>query len=245
MKMARMENIGNGVADNLPEPAKSRLLQTYTETQQISDKANAILVTRLSGELSFTYEDSAPLPLMTAFEKAQSICFIIMYENLPTLNRLEIVERNGQYYLQNIGVLRHILNEYRPLVLNESDSVYFAKIHSFCRGKLKNKKPSKGLSVTVSHKTDGDVTDVLLKMIGERKEAIMSILRECEYNYIYNGILQHSDHKYATRLIKEYSTGRINHLFIKHAFLLGRIKELLWWHHYILNNLTFPRIGPI
>jgi len=185
------------------------------------------------------------LPEMNPFERAQSICFVIMYEQLPTLNRLEIVEHNGKYYLQNIGFVRHILNEYRPLVLNKDDSVYFAKIHSFCHGKLANKEPSKGLSVSVSHETDGDVTDILLKMIGERNKAIKSILKECEYDYIYNGILQHSDHNYTKRLIEEYYTGRLNHLFIKHAFLLGQIKELLWWHHYILNNLTFPKIGPL
>jgi hypothetical protein len=245
MKMTKVQYIGDDSAENLPEPARSRLLQTYEETQQISDKADAILVTELSGELSFKYEMSAPLPEMTPFERAQSICFVTRYEHLPTLNRLEIIEHNGKHYLRNIGFVRHILNEYRSLILNQKDSVYFEKIHSFCYSKLANKEPSKGMSVSVSHETNGDVTDILLKMIGERNKAIKYILKECEYDYIYNGILQHSDHNYTKRLIEEYHTGRLNHLFIKHAFLLGNIKELLWWHHRILNYLTFPNPGPI
>lgn len=245
MKMTKVENIGNDSADNLPEPARSRLLQTYEETQLISDKANAILVTTVSGKISFKYESSAPLPEMTPFERAQSICFVTRYEHLPILNRLAIVEHNGKHYLGNIGFVRHILNEYRSLVLNQSDSVYFANIHSFCHDKLANKEPAMGMSVSVSHEIEGDVTDILLKMIDERNKAIKYILKECEYDYIYNGILQHSEHKYTKRLIEEYHTGRLNHLFIKHAFLLGQIKELLWWHHYILNNLTFPKMGPI
>lgn len=243
--MTKVQHIGDGSAENLLEPAKSRLLQTYKETQQIADKADAILVTKLSGELSFKYESSAPLPEMTQFERAQSICFVTRYKHLPTLKRFEIVEDNGKHYLGNIEFVRHILNEYRSLVSNKKDSVYFAKIHSFCHRKLVNKDSSKEMSVSVSHKTDGDVTDILLKMIGERNKAIKYILKECEYDYIYNGILQHSDHKYTRRLIEEYHTGRLNHLFIKHAFLLGQIKELLWWHYYMLNVLTFPKLGPI
>lgn len=243
--MTKAQYICDGSVENLPEPARSRLLKTFEETQQISDEADAILITKLSGELSFKYEMSAPLPEMTSFERAQSICFVTRYKHLPTLNRLEIIEHNGKHYLRNIGFVRHILNEYRSIVLNQKDSVYFAKIHSFCHGKLANKEPSKGMSVSVSHETDGNVTDILLKIIFERYKAIKYILKKCEYDYIYNGILQHSDHKYTKRLIEEYHTGRLNHLFIKHAFLLGRIKELLWWHYYIFNNLTFPKPGPI
>lgn len=239
------QNTTDGSVENLPEPARSRLLQTYKEGQQIAEKADAILITKLSGKISFEYKSSAPLPAMTRFERAQSICFVTRYEHLPTLERLDIVENNGKHYLGNIGFVRHILNEYRSLVLNQEDSVYFAKIHKFCHHKLANKDSSKEMSVSVLHEADGDVTDVLLKMIGERNKAIKYILKECEYNYIYNGILQHSDHKYTERLIEDYHTGRLNHLFIKHAFLLGQIKELLWWHHYILNNLTFPKPGPI
>jgi len=243
--MAKVQYITGDSDKNLPEPAKSRLLQTYEVTQQISDKADAILVTNLSGELSFKYEGSAPLPEMTRFERAQSICFVTRYKHLPTLKRPEIVERNGKHYLGNIEFVRHILNEYRSLVLNQDDSVYFANIHSFCHRKLANKDSSKEMSVSVSHETDGDVTDTLLKMIGERNKAIKYILKECEYDYIYNGILQHSDHKYTKRLIEEYHTGRLNHVYIKHALLLGQIKELLCWHYYMLNNLTFPKLGPI
>ncbi len=243
--MTKVQHIYDGSAENLPEPARSRLLQTFDETQQILDKAGDILVTKLSGEMSFKYESSAPLPEMTQDERAQSICFVTRYKHLPTLKRLEIVEHKGKHHLGNVGFVRHVLNEYRSLVLNQNDSVYFAKIHSFCYRKLANKDSSKEMSVSVSHETDGDVTNTLLKMIGERNKAIKYILKNCEYDYIYNGILQHSEHKYAKRLIKEYHTGRLNHLFIKHAFLLGQIKELLWWHYYMLYNLTSPKLGPI
>jgi len=212
---------------------------------QISENADTILVTKLSGEISLEYKSSAPLPLMTEFEKAQSICFITKYENLPVLDQPDIIEHDGNYHLGNVHFVRHVLNEYRPLVMNQKDSVYYSKIHKFCRDKLSNTDSSKGLSVTVLHTTDGDVTGVLLKMIDERNKAIKYILKNSEYNYIYNGILQHSDHNHTKRLIKEYHSGELNHIFIKHAFLLGHIKELLQWHHYILNNLMFPKLGPI
>ena len=148
-------------------------------------------------------------------------------------------------YLRNISFIRHILNEYRSIISNQSDSVYFSKIHSFCHKKLANRDSSKGLIVTVQDESEDDVTDVLLKAMGENNKAIKLILSKCEYGYIYNDILQHSDHDFTRRLLADYHSGNLNHLFIKHAYLLRQIKELMWWYHYTMNNLVFPKLGPI
>jgi len=229
----------------LPVAEQERLAKTFAEIDGIFDDASSLLETKLTGAVSFRYRQSAPLDILSPFERAQSVCFIIKYENIPMVKEIEIQEYKGKFYLKNIGFIRHVLNEFRPIIKNQDDSIYFSKIHKFCHSKLMNKDPKQGLSVTVEHIEEGDVTERFVKILGERNKAIRFILEKCEYDYVYNGILQHSDHQFTTRFWKEYSDGTINHVFIKHAYLLGHIHDCLTWHYAILNHLTFPKLGPI
>ena len=167
-------------------------------------------------------------------------------ENLPIFNNnLEISQRDGKYYIKNMHFLRHILNEYRLLIYNKSDSIYYTKIHKFCSEKLLNKDISKDLSITVQHENHGDITDKFLKILSEKVRSVKSVLKNAEFSYLYNGILQHSDPKYTKRFWQEYSSGKLNYIFIKHAILLDYIQECLALHYKILNKLTFPRLGSL
>ena len=58
-------------------------------------------------------------------------------------------------------------------------------------------------------------------------------------------ILQHSDEHFSKRFVDEYISGEINYIFWKHAYLLGLIKDLLKPYHMILNQLSFPKLGPL
>jgi len=231
--------------EKLPEPTKNRLLDTCKEIDIISEKAIEVMKTSISGKISFVFEQSAPIDILTPFERAQSVCFTSRYEHLPVLTKIDVFESNGKYFLKNIGMIRHLINEYRSIIANQRDSIFYSKIHKFCRDKLLNYDPSIGLSIKVLSEKELDLTNVFLKALDERHKAIKIILDKCEFDYIYNGILQHSEHKWTKRFWHEYYSGEINHIFIKHACLLGQIKEFLFFHYKILNYLTFPKLGPI
>lgn len=230
---------------NLPEQIKKKLSDIEVEIRTISKEADKIQNTTLLGKLMFEYKHGAPLDILTPFERAQSVCFITRYEHLPVLNNIDILESRGKFFVKNTPFIRHILNEYRPIIMNVKDSVYYNKIHKFCHEKLTNKDSKKGLCISVKHEDDGDVTDIFNRILAEKNSAIKYILKKCEFDYIYNGILQHSDHNYTTRFWEEYHTGKINYVFIKHAMLLGYVKDCLYWHYTILNQLTFPKLGPL
>jgi len=230
---------------NLPETIRLKMSDTESEINMIIEEASGAQKLNLTGKISFRYRQSAPMDILTPFERSQSVCFISRYEFLPVFKGIEVVENNGKFHLSNIAFIRHILNEYRSIINNQGDSVYYANIHNFCYLKLKNRDPQKGLSITVNHDIDGDITDTFMQILGEKRESIKIILKKSEFDYIYNGILQHSDHKYTERYWEEYHTGELNYVFIKHAALLGCIKDCLFWHHRILNQLTFPTLGPL
>lgn len=230
---------------NVPEEIKARIEKTQAEVQNIVEEASRAIETKLDGKISLCYKHSAPTDIITSLERAQSVCFITRYEYLPILEVVDIIEVKGKFFLKDIGSIRHTLNEYRSIIMNQTDSIHYSKIHKFCYDKITNKNPNLGLSITVKHENGSDVTADFSKILGEKNKAIKIVLKRSEFDYIYNGILQHSDHKYTKRFWDEYYTGKINYVFIKHALLARYIKDCLYWHYKILNQLTFPKLGPL
>ncbi|MDQ7984612.1 hypothetical protein QYS36_06640 [Pseudomonas sp. G34] len=211
---------------------------------RIIEKGHAELTTIISGNISFRYVISAPLDVLTDFERAQSFCFVTKYESLPTVDSVNIAEHKGRYFPNNIDDIKHVLNEYRPIIQNQGDSVHYQNIHAWCHKKL-GADPTRYLSITVQHENGKDITTEFRASLAERVRAVRKILAECEFGYIYNGILQHSDHQYTERLWKEYINGELNYVLIKHATILGEIKDLLNWHYRLFNTLTFPKMGSL
>ena len=229
----------------VPLDISEKLDVVTQDIHRILEVANSHLVTDITGEINFTFTISAPRDVLTDFERAQSVCFVSRYEALPVFKKISITEDNGRCHFGNIHDARHVLNEYRSIIQNKKDSIHYQKIHRFCREKLLNDDHSKDLSIVVNHKDRGDITLDFAKSLDEQAKAIKSIIRHCEFDYIYNGILQHSDHRYTKRFWDEYSSGEINYTFAKHALIAGNIKVLMEWHHRLFSVMTFPKLGPM
>lgn len=232
-------------AIKLPKDIIDKLDNMQKDAHKIIQEASSIQATKISQKVSFEYKHSAPSDILTKLERAQHVCFITRYEHLPELNTLDIIEQNGKYFVRNIPFIRHVLNEYRSIISNERDSIYYNKIHKFCHLCLKNRDPRNGLSITAYDENQQDITDRFNVILGEKNKSIRLILSKGDFRYIYNGILQHSDHVYTERFWKEYYSGKLNYVFLKHAILLNYAKECLRWHYTVLHQLTFPKLGPL
>jgi CRISPR/Cas system-associated endoribonuclease Cas2 len=224
---------------------KNKLYSLQKEVEQIIVNSVSIQQTSINSKISFEFEHSGPSNILNDDERAMSICFISRYEHLPMINSIGISEIEDNFYVYNVGELRHVLNEYRTIILNEQDSIYFYKINNFCRKKLINNDPSMDLSINVRNESGEIINDSIINILNERAKSIKAILRLCDFHYIYNGILQHSDHRFTKRFLEDYHSGQLNYLFIKHALLCGYIKEFLSMHYRIINFLTFPKLGPL
>src|SRR5439155_514923 len=81
------------------------------------------------------------------------------------------------------------------------------------------------------------------KWISERNRAITAVLRSLECDYLYNGILQHSDVRFAERFLKDYVSGELNYFLWKHMHAFDMLREMLEPYHRLLSILTFPKLG--
>ncbi|HHF3133829.1 TPA: hypothetical protein ACPJ1T_004399 [Vibrio diabolicus] len=229
----------------LPMDVQKKIDSVHSEIEEIVDRAYAHISTDMDGEIRIKFSISAPRDVLTDFERAQSVCFVTRYDALPEFDNLNLEEHRGRFYFSNFGEARYVLNEFRSIIQNKKDSIHYQQIHRFCRDKLLNEDHTKDLSITVSHNERGDVTSEFLQYLNEHNKAIKSIIKHCEFDYIYNGILQHSDHRFTKRFWSEYASGEANYVFIKHALLTGHLRDLLIWHYRLFSAMTFPKLGPL
>ncbi|NQZ85836.1 MAG: hypothetical protein HRU03_09010 [Nanoarchaeales archaeon] len=229
----------------IPVEIQNKFNTVFKEVENIIETANKNYKTKIPDTIRFQYEISAPRNVLTDFERAQSICFITRYDSLPEFTKGNIEEKNGFYYFDNYHDIRYLLNEYRCIIQNKKDSIYFQKINKFCRDKLLNEDHSKDLSIKVNHSEQGDITHNFLKFLDENCKVIRSLINQCEFDYLYNGILQHTDHKYTDRFLEEYTSGKINYVFTKHALIAQNIKILMRWYYRLFSALILPKLGPL
>jgi len=215
------------------------------EIDQVISRAEGLLKTELPNPVQFEFVNSAPRDVLTDYERAQSVSFLTRYEHLPTDYTVEIVERKGAHFIGNMDFLRHALNEFRPLIQNEQDSVYYQKVHGVWYAMLTLEDPSKGTTIRVYDRERKDVTATFIAWLSERNRAISYVLQPLEYKYLYNGILQHSDPDYSQRFIEDYTSGELNYVLWKHVHVLGFIREMLGSYYPLLKFLTSPTPGAL
>jgi hypothetical protein len=104
---------------------------------------------------------------------------------------------------------------------------------------------SKGTEVRVLDVEQSDVTGAFTKRLGERNQAIRHSIGSFDYDYLYNGFLQHSDPKFSKRLFQDYVSGEINYLLWKYVLPLGVLTGLLRQYYMLMRFLTFPSLGQL
>lgn len=238
-------NLPPEIISKIPERVVNRLQTLEVEIQTLITKAMEQLVTKLPNPLSFEFTHSAPSDILTDKERAQSISFITRYEHLPSDSSVQLVEHSGTWHIGNFPFLRHALNDYRPIIQNKSDSVYYRNIHSVWYPMLLRANSADGMTIRSYDIQKNDITPTFAKWIGERLRAISIVLDSLDYDYLYNGILQHSDDRFAHRFLEDYISGEINYIFWKHMHVLNFIKEMLRPYYTLINQVSFPKMGAL
>jgi hypothetical protein len=230
----------------LPPRIQKRLDNLDQEIAAILSSAERHFETTVPRRIAFDFKSLAKDgDLMTEFERAQSVSFVTRYDHLPDDMKVHVVEQDGNWYIDNFWVLRHLLNDFRPLIQNQRDAVYYTRVHSVWYRMLQRTDPNEGMLVRALSEDGLDITPMYSKWLVENKRAITTVLGQLDFGYLYNGILQHSDTAYSKRFLWDYSSGELNYIFWKHIRVLGFIKSLLGPYHRMMKALTFPSLGPL
>ncbi len=229
----------------VPEALRPKLEVLQRQIDQITQAATGLITQVLPPKIAFHFENSAPTDILLPAERAQSIGFITRYEQLPADYTVDVVKRQGDFHIQNLGFLRHVLNDFRSLIMNESDSVYYQRVHNTWYKMLARDDPATGTVIRVLAEGDEDVTPSYRTWLSQHNQAITLCLKPLEFNYLYNGILQHSDPALSKRYLSDYTSGEVNWIFWKHVLVLSFIRDLLYPYHRLMQVVTFPTLGPL
>jgi len=219
---------------------KSRLADESKWVESAVQAGLARVKTQIQPPLYFRYRNAA---LGQAFpdaeERAFLVNFVAKYQQLPEFHRVEIAQDDESgLHFANLAYARHCLTEYRPVIMNHGDAIYYKHVHVFCRKPLSHKDPHTGTVFSVLASDGQDITDTYLQLLDESHSAIGVIFKHGEFDYLYNGVLQHSDSRFSERHAKDYSSGEMNYLLFRHALLLNSIKGLLFPHYVCCSRLT-------
>ncbi len=231
---------------SLPDRIRDRLEALETQGQRIISAARDKITAAAPGTVSFRYQAVLPgRDILLPHERAQSLGFVTRYEALPDAVGAQVVVSGERLELGNLDFLRHTLNEYRTIVMNERDSVYYRKLHSTWRAMLLRPSVVEGTIVRVLDATDKDVTAGFVQWLDQTQSAIKFIINALELDYLYNGILQHCDERHSERFLQDYLSGELNYIMLKSAGIITAVKDHLEPYYRLANALTFPELGPL
>jgi hypothetical protein len=135
----------------MPERITSRFEAITAEVQKVIDEANQKLVTKIPQRVAFRYE-SAVLnrDILSDYERAQSVSFVTRFDHFPDdLHTRIVVDDHNNWWIANLWDLRQALNDFRSVIQNQSDSIYYQNVHNTWFQTLRQKDKSKGTMVRV------------------------------------------------------------------------------------------------
>ena len=178
----------------IPDRIQKRLADLQSEIDEIVATARCKFLTEAPQRIGFTFSGSAKTgDLMSEYERAQSVAFVTRYDNLPEDMKTHLVEHEGRWMISNLWVLRHVLNDFRPLIHNQHDAVHYNHVHRTWFKMLQRADYKDGIMIRVRDENERDITTVYSQSLVENKQAISAVVNRLDFGYLYNGVLQHSD----------------------------------------------------
>ena len=111
------------------ERVKIKIDNIQNELEQIVNEASKKIHVNIDGHLSIKIQNAAlDQDIITANDRAQIIHFVTKYQELPEIEAIDLIERGGKLYVENLDFVKHVINEYRPIVSNQRDSIYYKNL---------------------------------------------------------------------------------------------------------------------
>ena len=231
----------------MPSTIREKLERCENEAHTILQDAATLITDFDTSLIGFRVSSSAPRPLMSHVEQAQSLAFIVRYQHLPELHSFTAGRdpKTGLYYLNEIDQVRAALNEYRTIFYNKNDGISYGVITNLYQRAFTLGDPDASMRIEALSSSGDDHSQDYLEHLLSRKKAIRAAISDSDFDYIFNGVLQHSDNKFAMQMVKDYTDGSLAYLLLKNLLIAQGLKDLLTEHFKVINVLNFPRMGAL
>lgn len=231
----------------IPPVILARLRACESDAHTILDEASKLITDFDVKRVGFRVTSTLPLPLMSYDLQAQSLTFIVRYDHLPKIDNFVagLHRQTGRYYLNEIDKIRAALNEYRTIFFNQNDGIYFGNITNLYQRAFVTEPPGSSMRFTAIDCDGFDHSEAFLDHLKSRRKAIQYAIKHSDFDFIFNGVLQHSDGKYAMRMVESYTDGSLTYILLKNFIIAQGLKDILREHYRVINTLNFPAMGAL
>ena len=157
---------------------------------------------------------------------------------------LKVVRRPERYKVYiDLSIYESLLNSIRCIIYLEKDVIYYKKILKAYKRAISGHDKDWNIEALDEGKTKS-ISSNVIRSFDQTLQLINEILKDKDFDYVYNGVLQHSDEKYHERYIKDNESGMLPYTLYKCSILAEFIRSILLtdtkiFDHIIENNKEY------
>ena len=139
---------------------------------------------------------------------------------------IKVVRRLERQVFIDMSIYDALLNSMRGIIFNKDDSIFYKKVINDYKRAISGNNTE--WDIEALDGVEGcNINAVIVRSYTQTQRLISSILKDEDFAYVYNGVLQHSDKKHWDRYIKENESNSIMYVTFKCAILANQIRNIL------------------
>ena len=147
------------------------------------------------------------------------------------INNCKILTPNLELEKSNLD---SILNNARIILWNKNDSTYYKTVFNIFSMMMVGKHKT-GTKITALKKEKNDVTTEYLNELKKVRKKIEHIISNSDLDFLYNGVLQHTDQRFAEKYLDSLRNKDLDLIKLKNSVLVTYTLTLIKYYTFPLR----------
>ena len=243
------------MTNQVPKYIVNKIKETQADTIELLK--SIVSSTPLNFRIGIEQECPVPLSFEDKNKRMQVCYFVRKYQLLPPgpVEKISvifeppfdlgIINFPARYKFQELHLMAGIINDYRTLLFNKSDIIYYKKIHALIWNLLKCQDKKEGTVFTAYDEQNNDITPVFKDYLSNSLVWIEKIIEKSDLTILYNAFLQHTDKNHEDQASSVFLAGDYQYMLLKNSILLGNIRSILQSHYNFLSSFNYQTLGSL
>lgn len=136
----------------------------------------------------------------------------------------------------DLTIYEIFLNSVRSVIYMQDEDIYYAKVIDEYNRALSGHNDNWRIKA-LDEEGINIISDKVIQNFCQIKKIVAEILKDDDFDFIYNGVLQHVDERFRTRYIREKKDGKLVYTLFKCAILANQVLSIL-----VDNTIIFDLI---
>lgn len=126
----------------------------------------------------------------------------------------------------DLTIYEAYLNSVRSVIYMQTEDIYYSKVIDEYNRALSGHNDNWKINA-LDEEGINDISDKVIQSYCQIKKLISEILKDDDFDFVYNGVLQHVDERFRARYIREKKNGKLVYTLFKCAILANQVLGIL------------------